>query len=360
MKVAIVHYWLVTMRGGEKVLEALCDLYPNADIFTHVVDHNELSEKIKRHNIKTTFIGKLPGAKKHYKKYLPFMPMALEQLDLRNYDLVISSEAGPAKGVITSPESVHICYCHSPMRYIWDMYHEYMKDQSWLLRLFFAPVSHYMRLWDYASAGRVDHFVANSQYIAKRIQKIYKRDSTVINPPVAVDDFTPATKSEDYYLVLGQLVPYKRVDLAVKAFNVSGRKLVVIGEGSELDRLKKLAKANISFLGWQSSSSIKDHLAKCKALIFPGKEDFGIVPVEAMASGKPVIAYGRGGALETIENGKTGLFFFEQTSQALNEAIDQFEQNIDDFKPGQIADHACAYSKERFKQRFDEFVSEKL
>jgi len=360
LKVAIVHYWLVKMRGGEKVLEALCDLYPEADIFTHVVNYDELSEKIRKHNIKTTFIGQLPGAKKHYQTYLPFMPMALEQLDLREYDLIISSEAGPAKGVITSPESLHVCYCHSPMRYIWDMYHEYMQNQSWLLRKFFAPVAHYLRLWDYSSAGRVDYFIANSHYIAKRIHKIYKRESTVIHPPVSVDEFKPAGDIGDYYLVLGQLVPYKRVDLAVKAFNASGRKLLVIGEGSELEGLRKMAKSNIEFLGWQNSSVIRDYLSRCKALVFPGKEDFGIVPVETMASGRPVVAYGRGGVMETVTEDETGVFFDEQTVESMNAALDRFEEIAAKFVPQNIAAKVACYNSDRFKKEFSNFIENKI
>ncbi|WP_339066490.1 glycosyltransferase [Teredinibacter turnerae] len=325
LRVAIVHYWLVGMRGGEKVLEALCDIYPDADIYTHVVDRERISDKLKRHTIHTTFINRLPRALRWYQRYLPLMPLALEQLDLRAYDLVISSESGPAKGVITRPDALHICYCHSPMRYLWDMYPEYLASTGRFTRMMMRPLMHYLRLWDYASAARVDTFVANSSYIARRIRKCYRRRSAVVFPPVAIDDFKPGGEKQDYYLLLGQLVPYKKADLAVDAFNRLGKRLVVIGDGAQYEQLKTRAAANIDILGWQPFSEIQRHYQQARALIFPGIEDFGIVPLEAMASGTPVIAYAEGGALDTVIDGITGKLFYAQTVGALCDAVTEFE-----------------------------------
>ena len=360
MKVAIIHYWLVNMRGGEKVLEALCSLYPEADIYTHVVERNALGRSLRAHAIHTTFVSRLPGAVRHYQKYLPLMPLALEQLDLRDYDLVISSESGPAKGVITSPDTLHVCYCHSPMRYIWDMYPDYLAAQAGPVRLLMRPLFHYLRLWDQASADRVDHFVANSHYVARRIEKVYRRQARVIHPPVDVAQFEVSSSSEDFYLLLGQLVNYKRADLAVEAFTRMGKPLVVIGEGEQMDALKAKAGANVCLLGRQPFEVIKDHYRRCRALVFPGLEDFGIVPVEAMASGKPVIAYGRGGALETVVEGKTGVFFREQTVEALMEAVARFESMENAFSAEEIARHAACFDITHFKRAFSGLVGDLL
>lgn len=360
MRVAIVHYWLVTMRGGEKVLEALAELYPEADIYTNVVDKAKLSPSLLSHTIYATFINRLPRAKSWYQRYLPLMPLALEQLDLRSYDLVISSESGPAKGVITRPDALHVCYCHSPMRYIWDFYPEYLKGKGYFTKRAMQLSFHYMRLWDVASAARVDYFIANSAYVAARIQKCYRRDSTIIHPPVDVEAFSPSEEVGDYYLWLGQLVGYKRPDLAVEAFNASGRKLVILGEGEEKERLIKQAKPNIQFLGRCGDSEIQNMLSHCKALIFPGLEDFGIVPVEAMAAGRPVIAFNKGGAAETVIDGKTGILFAEQTVESFNEALDRYEANQDNFVPKTIQQHARNFSRSVFKQSIRRFMEEKL
>lgn len=361
MKVAIVHYWLNGMRGGEKVLESLCRLYPDADIYTHIYEPDKISEVIRRHNVQTTFISKLPFALKKYQSYLPFMPLALEQLDLTDYDLVISSESGPAKGIITNPEAVHICYCHSPMRYVWDMYYEYFKGAGKLKRLMAAPLIHYLKLWDYSTGARVDHFIANSSYIAKRIQKIYRREATVINPPVEFDAFGISDNVEDYYLVLGQMVQYKRVDIAVEAFKQSGRKLIVVGDGEKADELKKMASgcANIEIRGRQSFAEIIRLYSQCKALVFPGVEDFGIVPLEAMASGRPVIAYGRGGVLDSVIDGETGIYFNEQTSASLNGAIDAYEAGKYQFDPELLRKHAMTFATAEFEQKIKTFIDEK-
>ncbi|HEY6873538.1 MAG TPA: glycosyltransferase family 4 protein [Geobacteraceae bacterium] len=356
MKVAIVHYWLVNMRGGEKVLEALCELFPQADVFTHVYNPSTISDTIKSHSIKTSFIQRLPLARKKYQSYLPLMPLALEQLDLRSYDLVISSESGPAKGVIVRPETPHICYCHTPMRYVWDMYHDYLQNAGLITRIMMPPLIHYLRLWDLASASRVDHFIANSGFVAKRIEKHYRRSAEIIHPPVSTADFSISERVDDFYLMVGQLVRYKRADLAVDAFNKSGRKLIVIGDGEQFAEIKRKAAANVTVMGRQPFSAIRDHYSRCKALIFPGVEDFGIVPVEAMASGRPVIAFRKGGALETVKENVSGLFFDEQTPEALNIAIDRFETLIESFLPEVIRKHATGFDKELFKQKFHAVV----
>ncbi|GAM08233.1 putative glycosyltransferase [Geobacter sp. OR-1] len=360
MKVAIIHYWLVTMRGGEKVVEALCELFPQAVIYTHVYDPESVSPTIRQHKVVTTYIQKLPNARKKYQSYLPLMPLALEQLDLREYDLVISSESGPAKGVLTRPDAVHICYCHTPMRYVWDMYFDYRAKAGMVTKLFMLPLIHYLKMWDYVSAGRVDHFIANSHFVARRIEKHYRRRADVIHPPVTTSDFSVAPEHEDYYLALGQLVGYKRFDLAVEAFNALGKRLVIIGEGEALADVKRLARGNVQVLGRQPFAVIKEHLRKCRALIFPGIEDFGIVPVEAMACGKPVISFKAGGALETVLDGVTGLFFEEQTVNSLVAAVRRFESVSGSFDSHRIAEHARNFDREIFKEKISGYILQKM
>ncbi len=358
MRVAIVHYWLLTMRGGERVVEALCELYPDADLYTHVAKPEALSETIRSHRIRETFIGRLPGASRHYQKYLPLMPLALEQLDLRSYDLVISSECGPAKGVITTPATLHVCYCHSPMRYVWDMYWDYLDEVPRPLRPVARAMLHYLRRWDLASASRVDHFFANSGYVAQRVRKHYRRDAEVIHPPVDTETFAPGDARADHYLLVGQLVRYKRADLAVRAFTRLGKPLVVIGDGEQMHELRRLAGPSVRLLGRQPVSVIREHYARCRALVFPGEEDFGIVPVEAMAAGRPVIAYGRGGALETVVDGRTGLFFDQQTEESLIGGVERFEAVEASFDAGEIRRHARSFDREVFKGRFGARVAE--
>ena len=348
MRVALVHYWLVGMRGGEKVLEALCEIFPEADIFTHVYVPDAVSETIRRHQVKTSFIASLPAAARLYKRYLPLMPLALEQLDLRGYDLVISSESGPAKGIIPPEGALHLCYCHSPMRYLWNMFHDYRGRSGRLTRLMMPPLSHYLRLWDAVSAGRVDRFVANSATVARRIRRYYGRESSVVWPPVDVDAFLPVPASErgDYMLMVGELVRYKRPDLAIHAFNRMQAKLVVIGGGEMLDEIRRLAGPSVTVMGPRPFADLQHHYARCRALIFPGEEDFGIVPIEAMASGRPVIAYGRGGATETVVPGLTGELFKEQSVEAMIEAVESFRDSA--FDPRAIAAHAQQFSRPRF------------
>lgn len=358
MKVAIVHYWLVGMRGGEKVVEALCEMYPQADIFTHVYVPEKVSERLREHRIIPTFINSLPRAAAMYKAYLPLMPLALEQLDLRGYDLVISSESGPAKGVIAPSNAVHVCYCHTPMRYIWNMYHDYRDSAGLLTRMMMPPLSHYLRMWDVASSARVDSFVANSTTVAERIYRYYGADAAVIHPPVDTEAFAIAAPSEigDYYLMAGELVSYKRPDLAVRAFNEMKLKLVVIGGGEMLDKIRSLAGPTVTVMGSQPFEVLKQHYARCRALIFPGEEDFGIVPVEAMASGRPVVAFGKGGATETVVEGVTGTFFADQSSDAIISAVKRVsELQVD---PLRIAEHARQFSRDKFLQSMRKHIDD--
>ncbi len=346
MRVALVHYWLVGMRGGEKVLEGLCELYPDADIFTLVADEKKLSDTIRRHKITTSFLQKI-GGKKHYQKMLPLMPMALEGFDLTPYDLVISSEAGPAKGIIPRPDAIHVCYCHSPMRYIWDLYPQYYQNSGRLTRLAMAITSPWLRTWDVTTAARVDHFVANSRYVAKRIEKFYRRDALVINPPVDVSRFEISPQPNDYYLCAGQITPYKKIEIAVEACTRLNLPLTVIGSGAPAS-LMKMAGPTVKFLGAVDDITMAKHFAQCRALLFPGVEDFGIVPLEVQASGRPVIAFGRGGALETVIDGKTGIHFNSQTTESLIAAIERMENEHGQFDPQLIRQHAMSFDRTHF------------
>lgn len=356
VRVAIVHYWLVSMRGGEKVVEAFCDMYPDADIFTLVYDERKVSEKIRRHKVTTSFLQKIPGAVKHYQSLLPLMPFALESFDLSGYDLILSSESGPAKGIVPGPQAVHICYCHSPMRYLWDHYHFYRANSGMLARALLTMMAPPLRAWDVSTSARVDHFVANSRHVADRIEKYYRRSATVLSPPVSVHEFAPTAATKDFFLLAGQLVGYKRADLAVEAFTRMGENLVVIGEGSEMPKLRRIAGPTVSFLGRAPFPLLKDMLARCRALVFPGEEDFGIVPVEAMASGRPVIAFGRGGALDSISPGRTGILFHEQTVPSLIEAVRRFQSMERTFRPDVIRDHAAQFSEANFKARMQQII----
>lgn len=361
LKTAIIHYWLVGMRGGERVLEQLCRLYPDADIYTHVFDPDRISEDLKRHRISSTSIASLPFARKLYKKYLGFMPRALEHIDLTGYDLVISSESGPAKGVIAPPNARHICYCHSPMRYIWDYFHSYRSELGFPARMVFDHVAHRLRQWDVTTAARVNRFVANSAFVANRIQRYYGRSADVVHPPVALNTFRPVSApSRDFYLIAGEIVPYKRVDLAIEAFRGLDRKLVISGRGSAAAKLQKNAPANVEFVGRVSDEKLASLYANCRALIFPGEEDFGIVPLEVMASGRPVIAYGSGGALESVKDHETGLFFRQQTAESLREAVTRFEGVETQFTPERVRSHAERFSEERFREKFRQIVDSEL
>lgn len=351
MRVALVHYWLTGMRGGERVLEAFSRMFPDADIFTHVIDRDRTSDQLLQHDIKTTFISKLPFAKTHYQKYLGFMPRALEELDLSGYDLVISSESGPAKGVVPSPDSFHLCYCHSPMRYIWDLYPEYVADAGKPAKAVFPRVAHKLRTWDTVSAARVDQFVANSSFVARRINKYYRRDADVVFPPVDVSEFVPGDPKNrgGYFLAAGELVGYKRFDLAIDACEQAGVPLIVLGGGPDLKKLKARAGGNVTFLDRVEFKVLKELFQNCRALIFPGLEDFGMVPVEVMASGRPVIAYGKGGALDSVLPGVTGVHVEEQTVEAFAAAIRAFKP--EDYDQSRIVAHAQTFGVPVFEEK---------
>jgi glycosyltransferase involved in cell wall biosynthesis len=371
LRIAIVHYWFVSQRGGERVVEAMASMFPQADLFSLVAKPEAIPKSLSARSIKTSFLQKLPGSTRWHRRLLPLYPLALEQFDLSRYDLVLSSESGPAKGVLTSASTCHVCYCHSPMRYLWDFYHQYKQSpatRQWI-RPFFTVASHYLRLWDAASANRVDYFVANSRNVANRICKHYRREATVIYPPVNVEAGYLARTIEDYYLVVGQFVDYKRLDLAITACNQMGRKLHVVGDGEQYARLRKLAGPAIQFCGALSDEELHKQYAHCRALLFPGEEDFGIVPVEALSFGRPVIAFGRGGVTETVTSfdvvgrapeHSTGLFFPEQAPESLAAAIQAFEAVEHRFRPAFIQQQAQRFAPRRFRTTFSEYLAEKV
>lgn len=355
-RVAIVHYWLVGSGGGENVVKEMLALYPEAHVFT-LVERPEFSRTIvPRERLHLSFLRRIPGAARFYRALLPLMPAALENLDLRGFDLIISSESGPAKGIVPPLGAIHICYCHSPMRYLWDQYHEYRSSAGWFTRLVLGLCVTRLRMWDVASSQRVDRFVANSNHVAARIDRYYGRSAEVIYPPVDVEAFAPAKTVGDYYLVTGRHVSYKRIDLAILACNALGRRLVITGEGPETGRLKALAGPTVEFVGQCAFEELTRLYAGARAFLMPGEEDFGIAPVEAMASGRPVIALARGGATETVVDRKTGLFFHEQSATALSDAILAFEECEWSFAPDHIRRHAQCFSVERFRSDFTAFV----
>jgi glycosyltransferase involved in cell wall biosynthesis len=357
MKSAIVHYWLLGMRGGEQVVEALCGLLPDADIFTLFYDPERVSPVIRSHKVSASFLNPF---RRHYRSLLPLMPMALESFDLRGYDLVVSSESGPAKGVLTSSRSRHVCYCHSPMRYLWDLYPAYLHDwtASRLKRAFMAPLANYLRLWDYASAARVDDFVANSGNVQRRIWKAYRRTSRVIYPPVSVELFYHRPPG-DYYLIVSELVAYKRIADAVRSFSRTGQRLKIVGHGPEYRNLKTSAGSTIEFCGRVPDAELRDLYAGCRALLMPGEEDFGMVAVEAIASGKPVIALGRGGVLESVPRNCTCGFFYDVPGEKhLSRAIQRFEQQEPFLRPEVIRAHASVFSAEHFRQEIAKVLFE--
>ena len=366
MKVAIIHDWLTGMRGGEKCLEVFCELYPSATMFTLVHIKGGVSETIERMDIKTSFLQKFPNIEKNYRYYLPLMPKAIESFDLSGYDLILSSSHCVAKGVKVPKNATHICYCYTPMRYIWSMYDQYFGNSKFYVKIAIKMIMPYLQKWDIESSKSVNYFVAISEYVGERIGRIYNRNLDVIYPPVDTDffsltsDFGPRLYrgTLDYYLIVSAFAPYKKVDLAIEVFNQLGYPLKIVGSGQDEGKLKKIAKKNIEFLGWRNNEELRNYYQNCKALIFPGEEDFGIVPVEAQASGKPVIAYRKGGVLETVVDGKTGVFFEEQTVQSLSEAIIKFEGMK--FDEVVIRTNSEKFGREKFKKKIKNYIDEKL
>lgn len=366
MKVAIVCDWLVTYAGAEKVLEQILNVFPDADLFA-LVDFLDKDKRdfIKNKKVTTSFIQNLPKAKTKYRNYLPLMPMAIEQLDVSKYDLVISSSHCVAKGIITGPDQVHISYVHSPIRYAWDLQHQYLKEAGLTKGLkskVARAVLHYMRMWDYRTSNGVDYFVANSKFIARRIWKCYRREADVIYPPVDVEAFEFCAEKEDFYMTASRMVPYKKMDLIVEAFSkMPDKKLVVIGDGPDFEKIKAKACKNVTLMGYQPFSVLKEHMQKAKAFVFAAEEDFGITPVEAQACGTPVIAFGKGGALETVrgldDDKPTGVFFGEQSVESLCKAVFEYECHKDIFKAEYCRENAEKFSNERFLREVREYVS---
>ncbi|NOY88983.1 MAG: glycosyltransferase family 4 protein [FCB group bacterium] len=364
MKVAIVHDWLITYGGAERVLEEILKEYPQADLFA-LYDFLPAEKRgfILNKPVTTSFLQKFPWAKKKYRSYLPLMPLAVEQFDLSAYDLVISSSHAVAKGVITGPYQLHICMCYSPIRYAWDLTHQYLKEsgldrslKGWVVKYFL----HKMRMWDYRTANGVDQFIAISNYISQRILKFYRREATVIYPPVKVNDLELCLEKEDYYLTVSRMVPYKKIGLIVEAFaKMPDKKLVVIGDGPEFEKVKSKVASNVELLGYQPTSVLKKYMQKAKAFVFAAEEDFGILPVEAQACGTPVIAYGKGGVLETVINNKTGLFFYRQEVDDIIEAVNRFE-NMVPFDPEYIRQNALKFSVDRFHEHFKSFMADAI
>ncbi|MFW6123725.1 MAG: glycosyltransferase [Acidobacteriota bacterium] len=358
-KVALVHDWLTGRRGGEKVLEVLSEIYPEAPIFTLFHFPGTQISKIEEKRIISSFIQKMPFLKTKYRSYLPLYPVAAELFDLQGYDMIVSSSHCIAKGIIPRPDALHVSYVHSPMRYAWNQYFSYFSKQRLNIfsRMLVPPIIHWLRIWDESSSRRVDHFIANSKTVAGRIYKYYRRESEVIHPPVDVQLFRPGEKLKDYYLIVSALVPYKRIDLAVEAFNRKGAILNIVGMGPDYKKLRRQAKSNIRFLGQVSSQDLLKIYQEAKALIMPGEEDFGINSLESQACGVPVIACGRGGATETVVSGSTGLFFRELNVKDLLSVLDKFEKLT--FNKTEIRKNALKYSRKIFKQRISSFLEEK-
>jgi len=367
LRIAIVHEWYVTYAGSERVVEQILNLFPHADLFA-VVDFLDDDQRgfIQHKKVTTTFIQNLPFAKTKFRKYLPLMPLAIEQIDLSAYDLIISSSHAVAKGVLTSPNQLHISYVHSPIRYAWDLQHQYLKEsnlekgiKSWIARW----ILHQMRIWDTRTANGVDLFIANSQFIANRIQKVYRRSARVIYPPVDLQNYTIQEQKQDFYLTASRLVPYKRIDLIVEAFSRMGdRQLIVIGDGEQMAKIRSKASNNIKFLGQRDPKELREYMQNAKAFVFAAEEDFGITPVEAQACGTPVIAYGRGGVKESVigldGDRPTGVFFESQTVESIRAAILEFENSGDLILPIACRENALRFSTERFQTEFLSFVKQ--
>lgn len=365
LKTAIIHEWLVNYAGSEKCVESFTNIWKDADVYALVdfLNDEERRKILKGRHAGTSFIQRLPMAKTKHRLYLPLFPLAIEQIDLSDYDVVLSSSHAVAKGVLTKANQLHICYCHTPMRYAWDLYHQYLKEagltrglKSWITRY----ILHRIRIWDYTTANRVDYYIANSKFTARRIRKTYNRDAAVIYPPVDIDKFPLVEKKEDYYVTASRLVPYKRVDLVVDAFARMGdKKLIVIGDGPEMEKIKNRITPNIELKGYLNTEEMVGYIQKARAFVFAAEEDFGITPVEALACGTPVIALNRGGTAESITDGITGIHFEKQTSDDIILAVERFEKNEHLFTPAKLREYASSFSRENFEKNIKEFVQQK-
>ncbi|AKT92199.1 glycosyltransferase family 4 protein [Campylobacter gracilis] len=364
MKKALIHDWFSTYAGAEKCVESFTDIWDDFEIYSLIdflsdADRNKILKGKRAH---TSFIQKLPFAKDKYRNYLPLFPLAIEQFDLSGYDVVLSSSHAVAKGVLTHSNQLHIAYVHTPIRYAWDLYYQYLRESGLdrglkgMLAKYFL---HKIRLWDASTANRVDHYVANSRYIARRIKKTYGKPSDVIYPPVDVDKFTLREAKEDFYLTASRMVPYKKIDLIVEAFSQTDKKLLVIGDGPDMAKIKSKAGKNVELLGFTDDETMADLMGRAKAFVFAAEEDFGITPVEAQACGTPVICFGRGGARETVLDGESGLYFMEQNTKELLAAVAKFEQNYDKFEPVKIRENSLKFSRARFEAEIKSYVEKK-
>ena len=364
MKKALIHDWFSTYAGAEKCVESFTDIWDDFEIYSLIdflsdTDRNKILKGKRAH---TSFIQRLPFAKDKYRNYLPLFPLAIEQFDLSGYDVVLSSSHAVAKGVLTHSNQLHIAYVHTPIRYAWDLYHQYLRESGLdrglkgMLAKYFL---HKIRIWDASTANRVDHYVANSRYIARRIKKTYGKLSDVIYPPVDVDKFTLREAKEEFYLTASRMVPYKKIDLIVEAFSQTDKKLLVIGDGPDMAKIKSKAGKNVELLGFASDETMADLMGRAKAFVFAAEEDFGITPVEAQACGTPVICFGRGGARETVLDGESGLYFMEQNTKELLAAVAKFEQNYDKFEPVKIRENSLKFSRARFEAEIKSYVEKK-
>ncbi|MGC1403070.1 MAG: glycosyltransferase [Thermodesulfobacteriota bacterium] len=373
LRVALVHDWLTGMRGGEKCLEVFCEIFPQADIYTLLHIKGSVSPTIETHRIKTSWIQHLPWVERKYRNYLPLFPRAIESFSLKGYDLILSSSHCVAKGIPVPPGALHVAYIHTPMRYVWDLYDVYFGRESTAGRpakIIMPAIRPFLQKWDVRSNDRVHYFLANSDHVRRRIMRHYNRPAEVIHPPVDTQAFDLSPEPKDYYLLVSALAPYKRVDLAIRAFNRMGKPLVIVGTGPLMTPLQKESGKTISWLGWQPSESLKKLYGECRAFIFPGEEDAGITPLEAQASGRPVVAFGRGGALETVvplgdyQEGKrdffSGIFFPEQTEESFSKAIHILENQIHLLEPERVRTHAGTFDRQVFKERITRSLMQKL
>lgn len=357
MRVALVADWLNQAGGAERVLTELHRMFPEAPVFTSVFDASAFPDRLQGWDVRPSFLQRVPGARRRHRPFLPLMPLAFEQFDLRPFDLIISTSSACAKGVIPRPDALHLCYCHTPCRYIWDLRHDYVQGR--IAAPLIAPVAHWLRIWDRLSSDRVDHFIANSRETEGRIRRHYRRESEVIHPPVDVDRIRPdGREPDDFYLVVSRLVTYKRIDLAIEACNRLGRPLVVVGDGPARRRLEAVAGPTVRFAGRLGDAEVARLYARCRGFLFPGLEDFGIAPVEAQAAGRPVVAFGRGGATETVLDGQTGVLFDEQSTEALTAAIERFERTR--FDPAACRRNAECFDRRAFHLHFRRTVDREL